>query len=330
MADNPIPEELKSNHLFLLVGGNPLPNWVAARLLLREGGQVYLVHSKETNDVARRLAGVLFKQQYRPPVYVPVIDASSPHEVYRALEQQVETIKSGQIGFNYTGGTKVMSVHGYFAIKQRHVQGLPAPIFSYLDALSLKLYFDDGREPIFVGLAPRASLTLKELLSFHEVVGMQNPKREPVAPSVVEALKELHGNEDRYLKWRKWIMELQKPCPTMITCERSLASRTLSRSLHARAKQSPAGWWRMNSRNSSRSEKRFTSMILPSRRSIAEKVLRRISYRSSSRLPENAALTSFLCRPIKEIFLRYACTNPWANVRTSIILIFRFSGRKDN
>ncbi|RIK82031.1 hypothetical protein DCC62_00930 [candidate division KSB1 bacterium] len=211
MADNPIPEELKSDHLFLLIGGNPLPNWVAARVLLREDGQVYLVHSKETNEVARRLAGVLIKQQYRPPIYVPVLDASSPHEVYRALEQQVKTIKSGQIGFNYTGGTKVMSVHGYFAIKDGRAQGPPAPIFSYLDALSLKMYFDDGREPIFVGLAPRASLTLKELLSFHEVVGMQNPKREPVAPSVVEALKELHGNEDRYLKWRKWIMELQNP-----------------------------------------------------------------------------------------------------------------------
>lgn len=210
MSADTIPEELKCDHLFLLIGGNPLPNWVAARLLLRDGGQLYLVHSKQTNDVARRLAGVVLKQKYRQPIYVPVLDASSRLDVYRALEQQLRPIKSGQIGFNYTGGTKVMSVHGYLAIKDQYAQGLPAPIFSYLDALTLKMYFDDGPEPIFVGLAPRASLTLKELLNFHDVIGMQEPKQEPIAPPVVEALKELHGNEDHYLKWRKWITRLQQ------------------------------------------------------------------------------------------------------------------------
>jgi hypothetical protein len=33
--DNPIPEELRSDYLFLLVGSNPLPGWVAASFLLR-------------------------------------------------------------------------------------------------------------------------------------------------------------------------------------------------------------------------------------------------------------------------------------------------------
>lgn len=209
MLDNPIPEELKSDHLFLLIGGNALPNWVAARLLLREGGQLYLVHSKETNPVARRLAGALTKQKYRQPIYMPVADASSPHEVFRTVEHQVKTIKSGQIGFNYTGGTKVMAVHGYFAVKNRP-DGLPTPVFSYLDALTLKMHFDDGREPIFVGLAPRASLKLKDMLAFHDVIGMQEPKQAPIAESVAKALKELHGNDDHYSKWRKWITKLQQ------------------------------------------------------------------------------------------------------------------------
>jgi hypothetical protein len=38
----------KSQHLILLVGSNPLPNAVAAKLLLAEGGTVTLIHSKGT------------------------------------------------------------------------------------------------------------------------------------------------------------------------------------------------------------------------------------------------------------------------------------------
>ena len=34
MKDNPVPEELRSDHLFLLVGTNPLPNWVDRSVLL--------------------------------------------------------------------------------------------------------------------------------------------------------------------------------------------------------------------------------------------------------------------------------------------------------
>ena len=47
MQNNPIPSHLQSEHLFLLIGKNPLPNWVAARLLLRDEGRLYLVHSPD-------------------------------------------------------------------------------------------------------------------------------------------------------------------------------------------------------------------------------------------------------------------------------------------
>jgi hypothetical protein len=37
-----IPDSYKSDHLFLLVGTNPLPNFVAATLMLKPQGQLYL------------------------------------------------------------------------------------------------------------------------------------------------------------------------------------------------------------------------------------------------------------------------------------------------
>ena len=51
-----VPDEWKTEHLLLLIGGNALPNFVAARLLLRDGGTLHLLHSPGTGGVARAIA----------------------------------------------------------------------------------------------------------------------------------------------------------------------------------------------------------------------------------------------------------------------------------
>lgn len=48
-------EPCKTDYLFLLVGTNPLPNYVAARLLARPKGKIYLLHSRTTGDIAQNL-----------------------------------------------------------------------------------------------------------------------------------------------------------------------------------------------------------------------------------------------------------------------------------
>jgi hypothetical protein len=52
-----IPDQYKVNHLFVLVGENPLPNYVAARTLLHDGGKVYLVFTNNTIFQKDRLQG---------------------------------------------------------------------------------------------------------------------------------------------------------------------------------------------------------------------------------------------------------------------------------
>jgi hypothetical protein len=41
-------EPYRTDHLFLIVGANPLPNFVAALLLSKKGGTIHLLHSKGT------------------------------------------------------------------------------------------------------------------------------------------------------------------------------------------------------------------------------------------------------------------------------------------
>jgi len=45
----------------LLIGENPLPNYVAAKLLLNDGGTAYLEHTADTVEQAKRLKNILKK-----------------------------------------------------------------------------------------------------------------------------------------------------------------------------------------------------------------------------------------------------------------------------
>lgn len=199
------------DHLFLLIGANPLPNWVAVRLLMSDTGQAYLVCSPEGVDVARRLAKRLISQKYRQPEYIMVDDAANAAAIYRAVKSYAQKIIYGQVGLNYTGGTKAMAVHTYRALEQELPKGLPPLQFSYLDARTLSLRFDfDGQdEPAFVGLDPRVHLTIADLLSLHEEYNLKPINREPLAWPVVEALEKLHRTEAGYRAWRQWITRLQ-------------------------------------------------------------------------------------------------------------------------
>jgi hypothetical protein len=210
MAENSIPEELKSDHLFLLVGGNPLPNWVAARLLLREGGQVYLVHSNETRPIADKLIELFVGQSFKRPALVSVGEASDATKVYDAVSERIKKINSRQIGFNYTGGTKVMAVHGFLAVKENTPPGGILPIYSYLDAQTLEMHFDHWGKPIPVQLNDRVHLTLDELLNIQFYKGWsweknKEPKRElePVLWDAAQKLAVLHKNDIHYDTWKK-------------------------------------------------------------------------------------------------------------------------------
>jgi hypothetical protein len=210
MTSNPIPNELRSNHLFLLVGTNPLPDWVATRLLLREDGLLYLVHSDTVREVAKRLAKYLMDaHRYRQPIYVRVESPYKAGDVFNAIAKQVGTIQSGAIGLNYTGGTKVMSTHGYRALEQKCPVGLPPLVFSYLEAPGSIMHIDPtpnfpGGCEFNVGLVDEVRLGLVELFKLHEEFLVNDPvqvaKAEPVFNNLLARVHSKFQGQDA---WRK-------------------------------------------------------------------------------------------------------------------------------
>ncbi|MGA2263305.1 MAG: hypothetical protein ABSH28_17960, partial [Acidobacteriota bacterium] len=213
MSTNPIPKELKSDHLFLLVGTNPLPDWVATRLLLKNDGQLYLVHSDQTAEVATRLARYLMDQGCRQPAYVEVKSAYKASEVYNSILEKLKPIKSGSIGLNYTGGTKVMAVHGYRSIENESPPGLPPLVFSYLEAARCAMQFEgdprypDGRD-FRIGMVDELRISLTDLFRLHENFLVEVADKTVNAEPIAVLLAEVHSKKTGQEAWRSCVYKL--------------------------------------------------------------------------------------------------------------------------
>jgi len=214
----------KTEHLFLLIGRNPLPNFVAAKLLGRKTDNsgnpiktsLYLLHSEDdkrrglsgTKSYADNLKKVLGEEEYVYN-YVPV-EPSRPDTVTDGISKYLPVIPNDQlVGLHYTGGTKAMAVHAYntFNCSKRKVT------YSYLDPRSLALNIDadnPGGESTSFPLAlterpeekllfDAATISLNELLALHNLEKLQRRTENPLSiitrPADVEAMsKDVEGH----------------------------------------------------------------------------------------------------------------------------------------
>ncbi len=190
------------DNLFLLVGENPLPNYVAARCLARVTTRLFLVFSDGTEDQRDTLTAVLRQAEYSNLTPIRVEEAN-PHNI-RARITQHATSLSGTTGLHYTGGTKAMAVHAYHAIRQ--VTDGHTVSYSYLDARKLRMWIEDTQGSITsfpVGLA--VPVAIQTLLELHKRADLRQDMREAILwQPVVEALVRLYGNPRQARTWSTW------------------------------------------------------------------------------------------------------------------------------
>ena len=209
-----IPEKYKVDHLFLLIGENPLPNYVAARTLLQDGGQVYLVFTNQTKFQKNCLLGVDGLKSFG--IKSIEIDLayyeSNAYYIRDIIQKKVQYLTNGKIGLNYTGGTKAMAVHAYQAIYELRSD----TIFSYLDPRKLKMCIEQARnQPIFFDL--RLNLCLKEIFRLHNKnywLDKKPPRSTPFFPDAAVDFADFHHSVDKNNKdktplqqWRTWCNE---------------------------------------------------------------------------------------------------------------------------
>ncbi len=193
-----IDEKYPVDHLILLVGGNPLPNAVAGKLLARPGATITLLHSQETAVTAQRLANWL-KQN----VQFKQVNEASPQSIQSGIQAQLKSVKAERVGLHYTGGTKAMAVHAYRTVEKWERHQAP-PVYSYLDARTLSLIVDGVDNPF--PLAGTVQLNLDDLLALHGWQLKNSPSTEPIMPQFAQALLKLYtdNNLTARQEWQKW------------------------------------------------------------------------------------------------------------------------------
>lgn len=202
-------DKYKVQHLFLLIGTNPLPNYIAARQLLTDGGTAYLVYTSETKCWKDRLLDRLRSRKIKiTEIYLDKSESDSNH-IYKKIYDKVSSISEAEkVGLNYTGGTKAMSVHAYRAVHDK--RGHKETFYSYLDPRKLQMYIDqDNGEPFHDKV--QIEISMKELLDLHYLEWQPKPIDEPKLPEASSEIVELYKNDNLAISWKKWCKEKLHP-----------------------------------------------------------------------------------------------------------------------
>lgn len=171
--------------LVLLVGSNPLPNYLTAMALKPE--RVLLVYSEQTKEPKDRLRDVLNAKGFAiDERCVPATDAQRIRDVLKSLPDDAH--------LNYTGGTKTMAAHARMALaEQFRERGGADSRASYLDEGGRNkdgtrrpacLRFDDGRAQELSTCD--VSLTRDVLLQLHGITPKQSGDVGPPLPTVAD------------------------------------------------------------------------------------------------------------------------------------------------
>ncbi len=207
-------EAYRTDHLILLVGGNPLPNYVAARVLARQ--QITLVHSSSTEPIACRLRKAIEAACEGVQVDLCPVDESRAPSIYNGVRTKLQEHNLPTVGLHYTGGTKAMAVHAYRAIAEWSKKEGATFVASYLDARTQELVIDDERSPQTEYVGDKLSLTLDEMLNLHGWTLKHPPCKTPLLPRTAWAIAQSYasdndkGVESAYQRWKE--TELYPAC----------------------------------------------------------------------------------------------------------------------
>lgn len=205
-----LPDSWRTQHLFLLVGSNSLPNYVATNLMARPSATIHLIFTEEVASICGALETAI--KQRLPKVTV------KPYQVHNAdsgeirvrlqaiLEPLKGRVKSQDVGFNYTGGTKVMAVHTYQAL----AEAFPGLICTYLDAKELFLLRDNPAQAATgVFVRDKCAVSLQEISALHgyELPGAKSIQTQTHVPTLLKKINELYQEPTRRAAWKRWTQE---------------------------------------------------------------------------------------------------------------------------
>ena len=208
-------DKFKVDHLFLLIGENPLPNYVAAKTLVNKGGTAYLVHTTDTYETANNLKIILIQEdnKFKDVELITLQDyESDAHQISIEIRNTLTKISHGIIGLNYTGGTKAMSAHSYRTLFYEEIkenngnkkyQQRENIIFSYLDPRKLEMCIDrENGERERIKIQPTTlEVDIVKLFNLHRLNLTNTPEKESKLPNLATAMAHLFSDETKRKLW---------------------------------------------------------------------------------------------------------------------------------
>ncbi len=165
--------------LILLVGTNPLPNYVVGKWFLKqkkEGNcaveKIWLLYTSKTEKYAENLK-TEFKKENITVETNKLRDEASGFKIRRDFTDLVlKNLQNKSVHLNYTGGTKSMSVHTYISLLKQSIESSENEFniqasYSYLNARGFNLMSDASEQPLTGDLRKKFDLSLGTLIGLH-------------------------------------------------------------------------------------------------------------------------------------------------------------------
>ncbi len=210
----------KIEYLYLLIGTNPLSNYVVADYFLKYEKnlkEIHFIHSTEdsvnniqsTEPFAAYLKSVLENKSETVRIFlhgIRIKDSFSIHTDIRKILSASEDLKN--VHLDYSGGTKEMALHSYETFKDVFRGDVT---FSYFDSRRNRLKEDSGvEEPVdSIFLGDKVEIHFDELFELHGYSTIPEDERSGSVFSVaffkefLDAIQEPE-NFAGYLEWREY------------------------------------------------------------------------------------------------------------------------------
>lgn len=205
VTETSMPKQHLANHLILLVGENPLPNAVAASCMVVPDGQITLLHTGATEEIANNLRLWIENNACCARVNYRKIDESDPNSIYQVTQTILKRNPEDVVGLNYTGGTKTMAVHAFRAVDEWTEEYHATGIFSYLDARSLEMVISRS-ESGYIVQTERVKVGRSIRIQLDQMIALRGWQllstfEDPIFPHTAAALMRLALDDKT---WRQW------------------------------------------------------------------------------------------------------------------------------
>lgn len=151
--------------LFLLVGSNPLPNFLASIILNPQS--ICFFYTDESQPVKNYLEKALNKRFFNRYLNAPsqkILDATDASGIRDVFRKSFDSV-SEQDHLHYTGGTKVMAAQARIAFENALGYSEQADkCSSYIDERKGLMRFDDGG---YIEIPKNLKMTMAEILELH-------------------------------------------------------------------------------------------------------------------------------------------------------------------